>query len=58
MGQGIAMTQLRMVVAKLVKEFHVRFAEDKGEDRIITAMKDQLTAKPGPLDLVFEKRVE
>ncbi|KAL9055425.1 MAG: hypothetical protein Q9206_003146 [Seirophora lacunosa] len=56
-GQGLAMTQLRLVLASLVKRYHVRFPSG-GQDgqEVLRDMKDQLTAKPGELRLTFQCR--
>lgn len=55
-GNGLAMTQLRLVTATLIKDFKISFAP--GEDGIpfLRDMRDQLTAQPGQLELLFEER--
>ncbi|CAG8953351.1 hypothetical protein HYFRA_00003562 [Hymenoscyphus fraxineus] len=55
-GNGLAMTQLRLVTATLVKEFKISFAP--GEDGVpfLRDMRDQLTAQPGQLKLLFQER--
>ncbi|KAI4112731.1 MAG: hypothetical protein LQ345_006158 [Seirophora villosa] len=56
-GQGLAMTQLRLILASVVKRYHVRFPPGGQDGReVLRDMKDQLTAKPGELRLVFERR--
>ena len=57
MGQGLAMTQLRLVLASIVKKFHVRFLPGDDGQSVLRDMRDQLTAKPGPLQLLFELRM-
>jgi len=56
LGKTLALAELRKVTALLVAKYHVRFV--KGEDRSIVErdMRDQFTAAPGQLRLVFERR--
>ncbi|KAL8657044.1 MAG: hypothetical protein Q9226_002308 [Calogaya cf. arnoldii] len=56
-GQGLATTQLRLVLAAIVKKFHVRFLPGDDGSSAVRDMKDQLTAKPGKLRLMFEPRI-
>ena len=55
-GKALALAELRMVTATLVKNYHVSFAP--GEDGSIVEgnMRDQFTAAPGELRLVFRNR--
>lgn len=55
-GQGVAMAQIRMVIASVVKKYRITFAQEEHPDRILLELKDQLTLKPGKLMLRFEKR--
>lgn len=56
MGQGLAMTQIRLVLASLVKRFRIHFPPGDDGRQVLEDMRDQLTAKPGPLRLMFSVR--
>ena len=55
-GQGLAMTQIRLVLASLVKRFHLKFLPGEDGREVVRDMRDRLTAQPGKLTLVFEHR--
>ncbi|OTA56081.1 putative cytochrome P450 [Hypoxylon sp. EC38] len=56
-GKNLAMHQLRFVIATLLSKYHIRFAPgEKNGEAVERDMKDQLTATPGNLVLVFERR--
>jgi cytochrome P450 len=55
-GQGLATTQIRLALASLVKKFRVRFLPGEDGREVVRDMKDQLTAQPGMLKLMFELR--
>lgn len=52
------MAQLRLVVAQLLSKYDISFApgENNGE-AVERDMKDQTTANPGKLVLIFSKRM-
>ncbi|OTA99276.1 hypothetical protein M426DRAFT_325260 [Hypoxylon sp. CI-4A] len=55
-GKILAMSELRFVIALLVKKFQVGFwGNDKGE-KLFADLRDQFTAAPGKLDLRFQLR--
>ncbi|KAI1377899.1 cytochrome P450 [Hypoxylon crocopeplum] len=55
-GKSLAMSEMRFVIALLVKKFKVEFgSEDKGE-MLFANLRDQFTAAPGRLDLRFRVR--
>ncbi|KAF2875739.1 cytochrome P450 [Massariosphaeria phaeospora] len=54
-GKQLAMIQLRLVTASLLTKYHIRFSSPDVAGLVERDMKDQLTAKPGVLSLVFEK---
>lgn len=55
-GKNLAMSEMRFVIALLVKKFEVGlWADDKGE-RLFGDLRDQFTAAPGRLDLRFQVR--
>ncbi len=56
-GQGLATTQMRLVLASLVQKFRIRFLPGEDGKEVVRDMKDQLTAQPGRLTLMFEARV-
>ncbi|KAL9089692.1 MAG: hypothetical protein Q9159_002420 [Coniocarpon cinnabarinum] len=55
-GKLLALSEMSILVSTLVSQF--RFAFPPGDDgwRVEGLMRDQFTALPGQLDLVFEKR--
>lgn len=55
-GQGLATTQIRLVLASIVKKFHLHFLPGDDGTSVVKDMRDQLTAKPGELRLIFEPR--
>ncbi|KAK5626265.1 hypothetical protein RRF57_001980 [Xylaria bambusicola] len=56
-GKPIAMAQIRLVVACLLSKYSIAFAPGKdNEESVERDMRDQTTANPGKLVLVFEKR--
>lgn len=56
-GKAIAMAQMRLTVACLLSKYNIALApgQGNGEDFELQ-MKDQATASPGPLVLVFSRR--
>ena len=69
MGKNLALAELRFVTALLARKYRVRFVPSAGKEqsgtsgpggewwrRVETKMRDQFTAAPGQLELVFEKR--
>ena len=55
-GQGLATTQLRLVLASLVKRFRISFLPGEDGREVLRDMRDQLTAQPGRLRVMFEPR--
>lgn len=55
-GKGLALTQIRLVTAKLLSKYKVRFAPGVDPDAVERDMRDQLTAQLGRVDLLFEAR--
>ncbi|KAI0892636.1 cytochrome P450 [Annulohypoxylon nitens] len=55
-GKSLAMSEMRFVIALLMRKFEVGFwGDDKGE-KLFADLKDQFTASPGRLDLRFRVR--
>lgn len=48
---------MRLVLASLVQKFRIRFLPGEDGKEVVRDMKDQLTAQPGRLTLMFEARV-
>lgn len=48
--------EVSYVVAALVSRFDVELAPGEDGTRVLSEMKDEFTASPGPLDLVFRRR--
>lgn len=56
-GKGLAMNEMRFVIALLIQKFQVDFlGHDKGEE-LFANLRDQFTAAPGKLELRFSARV-
>jgi cytochrome P450 len=56
-GKNLAMAQLRLVTAALLSKYHIRFApRERNGESVERDLRDQLTANPGNLVLVFEER--
>lgn len=49
---------MRLVTARLVKKYHVRFASGETGHGVTNDLRDQFTSKPGRLRLAFELRDE
>ena len=52
------MTEIRMVTARLLATFRIRFEPGENGEAVERDMRDQLTGNPGDLMLVFEPRSE
>lgn len=51
------MAQMRLVAARLLRKYNFTFAPGEGNGEAVEReLKDQLTASPGRLALVFERR--
>jgi hypothetical protein len=50
------MDTLRLVTARLVKKYHVRLPLGESGHRVHVDMRDQFTANPGRLNLIFTLR--
>jgi len=46
-GQGLALTKIRLVAAGLVKKFEIRFLPSEDVHEVLRDMKGQLTSQPG-----------
>lgn len=55
-GKTLAMNEMRFVIALLISKFHVEFAGNEKGEKLFSDLKDQFTASPGRLDLVFLPR--
>ncbi|KAL9105897.1 MAG: hypothetical protein Q9227_009008 [Pyrenula ochraceoflavens] len=55
-GKNLALTKIRMVVANLLANFDTSFAPGDTREAVERDMRDQLTAKPGDLYLLFKAR--
>ena len=55
-GMGLAITQIRLVSASLVKGFRISFPPGDDGEALLRDMRDQLTSQPGKLNLMFERR--
>ena len=54
-GKQLALTELRLVTATLVSKYSIRFAIKDGGASVMNDMRDYFTARPGQLDLIFER---
>jgi cytochrome P450 len=57
-GKSLALTEVRMVTAHLLSNFHISFCPGDDGEAVERDMRDQLTATPGKLNLVFRKRID
>ena len=55
-GKLLALSEMALLTALLVSKYYIRFPDGDNGSRVEKDMKDQFTALPGPLDLVFEPR--
>ena len=56
MGKSLALVELRLTIAILLKHFDVAFAPDYDTDIMWRDMKDQVTAQPGRVLCIFRPR--
>lgn len=55
-GKELAIAELRFVTTLLVSQYDIGFAPGEDGERCWREMKDQFTAAPGRLDMVFKLR--
>lgn len=55
-GKGLAMRQMRFVIALLISKFEVGFWGDEQGEELLNDMRDHFTAALGKLNLRFRKR--
>ncbi|KAL6720637.1 hypothetical protein ACLMJK_002562 [Lecanora helva] len=55
-GKNLALTEIRMVIASLLSAFDIKFPPGESGQAVERDMKDQLTANPGDLNLIFTPR--
>ena len=55
-GKNLALTEIRMVIASLLSTFHLSFPPGDDGKAVEGELRDQLTAKPGQLNLIFRLR--
>ncbi|TGO47638.1 hypothetical protein BCON_0269g00040 [Botryotinia convoluta] len=56
-GKNLALTEVRMASAHLISAFKIHFRPGDNGDAVECDLRDQLTAKPGELRLIFEPRI-
>ncbi|PHH68650.1 hypothetical protein CDD82_375 [Ophiocordyceps australis] len=56
LGKALALSELRVVTALLVSKYHIRFPQGEAGESVERDLRDQFTAAPGGLGLVFEAR--
>ncbi|PHH64775.1 hypothetical protein CDD81_4037 [Ophiocordyceps australis] len=54
LGKALALSELRVVTALLVSKYRIRFPHGEVGESVERDLRDQFTAAPGNLDLVFE----
>ena len=52
-GKNLALAEIRFVTALLISKYDIKFAPGEDGVRVWKDMKDQFTAAPGKLELVF-----
>ncbi|KAI0191340.1 cytochrome P450 [Astrocystis sublimbata] len=55
-GKSLAMVEMRLLIAILVKKFRISFTGTDEGQRLFADLKDQFTAAPGKLELRFHVR--
>lgn len=55
-GKGLALTQIRLVVATLLHDFTVQLAPGNDPEAVERDMRDQVTAQPGRCLVTFKSR--
>lgn len=55
-GKNLALAELRLVTAFLVKKYHVSFADEKQTSSFLDDVHDYFVTTTGPLDLQFRAR--
>lgn len=55
-GKTLAMMEMRVVIASLVKQFKIGFSDTDPGEKVLSDLRDQFTAAPGKLQLKFEVR--
>lgn len=55
-GRSLAMTEMRMLTAKLLLKYDVAFAPKEDGSRLLYGTLDHFTLSIGDLDLVFTER--
>jgi cytochrome P450 len=53
-GKNLALAEIRFVTALLISKYNIKFAPGEDGTTVWKDMKDQFTAVPGKLELVFE----
>lgn len=56
MGKNLALLEIRMVVAVLLKRYDMYFADGEDCCLMFENMRDVFTASPGKCELIFESR--
>lgn len=52
-GKELALSEIRLVAALLLSKYEIAFAPGEDGKKCIEDMRDQFTAVPGELELVF-----
>jgi cytochrome P450 len=55
-GKPLAMTEMRLTVARVARKFDIHLGESYNDKEFLSAWKDFLTVKLGPLPLKFVPR--
>jgi len=55
-GKNLALTDIKLVVASIIRRYHISFTPGEDCHRVYTEMRDQFTIAPGPLSLRFKHR--
>jgi cytochrome P450 len=56
LGKSMAMAELRLSTAILLKNYDVSFAPDYDEETMWRDMRDQVTCQPGEVSCIFRPR--
>ncbi|KAL8786743.1 MAG: hypothetical protein Q9195_008077 [Heterodermia aff. obscurata] len=55
-GKNLALMDIKLVIASILKKYHIHFDPREDGHRVFTELQDHFTATPGPLSLVFKDR--
>ncbi|KAL9059749.1 MAG: hypothetical protein Q9162_001050 [Coniocarpon cinnabarinum] len=55
-GREFAMSEIRMLVAAVIRKFYIELADEDAKVSVVRDMRDKILANPGPLRVKFTER--